>query len=43
MKFDELDSKMRVFETAQDRSVLPEMLALLLRQKFRLLACILSS
>ena len=25
MKFDELDSKMRVFETAQDRSVLPEM------------------
>ena len=25
MKFDELDSKMRVFETAHDRSVLPEM------------------
>jgi tRNA(His) guanylyltransferase len=25
MKFDELDSKMRVFETAQDRSVLPGM------------------
>lgn len=23
MKFDELDSKMRVFETAHDRSVLP--------------------
>ena len=25
MKFDELDSKMRVFETAHDRSVLPGM------------------
>lgn len=25
MKFDDLDQKMRVFETAQDRSVLPEM------------------
>src|ERR1044071_309787 len=25
MKFDELDAKMRVFETAHDRSVLPEM------------------